>query len=96
MNRLNNPKIIKFDYTYELTERETMINIYEGIVHLESNRDINNLIDKFHEFINEVEVNAENKIIKIFAKIPVERFRIGLTSPNRAAHLNNRNGEKSE
>ena len=96
MNRLNNPKIIKFDYTYELTERETMINIYEGIVHLESNRDINNLIDKFHEFIHEVEVNAENKIIKIFAKIPVERFRIGLTSPNRAAHLNNRNGEKSE
>ena len=96
MNRLNNPKIIKFDYTYELAERETMINIYEGIVHLESNRDINNLIDKFHEFINEVEVNAENKIIKIFAKIPVERFRIGLTSPNRAAHLNNRNEEKSE
>ena len=65
-------------------------------MHLESNRDINNLIDKFHEFINEVEVNAENKIIKIFAKIPVERFRMGLTSPNRAAHLNNRNGEKSE
>ena len=80
MHRLNDPKIIKFDYTYEMTERETMINIYDGIVHLESNRDINNMIEKFHEFIHEVEVNGDNKIIKIFAKIPVERFKMGLTN----------------
>ncbi len=94
MHRLHDPKIIKFNHTYEMAERETMINIYEGTVHLESNRDINSMIDKFHEYIHEIEVNEENKIIKVFAKIPVERFRIGLTSPNRATHLNNnRNGE---
>ena len=88
MNRISKKvKVINFNHTYELAERETMINIYDGIVHMESNRDLNNIISKFEEFIYEVEVN-EGKIIKVFAKIPVERFKMGLTNIT-SSRLNN-------